>query len=246
MEKVDFSFKELDEEGLETLKAISDANKFNQWMFDTIKPHVHGKILEVGSGIGNISRYFLENGNLMYLSDIRENYRLFLKANFNHYNHLQEILDMNIVDPDFDAKFKHYFNYFDSIFALNVVEHIEDDKLAIYNISKLVKPGGNIIILVPAYQVLYNQLDKELYHFRRYNSEGLKKLFIDNNLSVTKFFNFNFSGILGWFISGKIQRNKIIPKNQMNIFNYLVPVFKVMDTIVSNKVGLSLICIGKK
>ena len=51
----EFSFKEIDEEGMETLKAISEANKFNEWMYERIAPDCSGKILEIGSGIGNIS-----------------------------------------------------------------------------------------------------------------------------------------------------------------------------------------------
>lgn len=246
MEMRDFSFKEFDAEGLETLKAISNANKFNQWMYETIKPHLYGKVLEIGSGIGNISKYFLEDGNTMYLSDLRENYRTLLKNNYTKYSNLHKVLDLDIVDPEFDIKFMEYFNYFDSVFALNVVEHIENDNLAIKNISKLVKPGGSIVILVPAYQALYNHLDKELYHYRRYDTKSLRKLFIGNNLSVIKSFNFNFFGIFGWFVSGNIQRNRLIPEAQMSIFNHMVPIFKVLDTLVLNKVGLSIICVGSK
>ena len=55
----DFQFKEIDKEGWETLLAISKADRFNRWMYDIIQPFIKGNILEIGSGIGNISQYFL-------------------------------------------------------------------------------------------------------------------------------------------------------------------------------------------
>ena len=55
----EFQFKVEDKEGLNTLETISKADKFNRWMFDTISPYCKGRILEIGSGIGNISQFFI-------------------------------------------------------------------------------------------------------------------------------------------------------------------------------------------
>lgn len=48
--------------GYSILKSISGADKFNRWMYETIKPFCKGRILEIGGGIGNISQYFLNDG----------------------------------------------------------------------------------------------------------------------------------------------------------------------------------------
>ena len=71
-------YKEVDFEGEETLKAIANANKFNAWMYQTIKAYCEGDILEIGSGIGNISKYFIADKKSITLSDIRSQYRDFL------------------------------------------------------------------------------------------------------------------------------------------------------------------------
>ena len=55
------STKEIDLEGLETLSVIEKANKFNKWMYETIKPYSKGRILEIGCGIGNISEFFIND-----------------------------------------------------------------------------------------------------------------------------------------------------------------------------------------
>ena len=61
----------------------------------------------------------------------------------------------------------------DILVMLNVLEHIEDDLLALKNAFKLLKPGGVIIVEVPACQYLYDQYDKDLHHFRRYSQSDL-------------------------------------------------------------------------
>lgn len=242
----EIEFKEVDQIGGETLDVISSADKFNRWTYDTIAPFCKGNILEVGSGVGNISKYFLENKQSIFLSDIRQGYCDKLQENFSSYPNLKGIDLLDLVDPDFDNKFKHLLGTFDTLFSLNVVEHIYDDNLAIKNARKLLKTGGHLIILVPSYQWLYNGFDKELDHYRRYNKKTLSALFDSNELTIMKKQYFNFMGIFAWFISGKLQKNDTIPGGQMNLYNMLVPIFKLIDRIVFRVAGLSTIVVGKK
>jgi len=240
----EFKFKKIDQEGMETLEAIAQAKHFNYWIYETIAPFCDGKILEIGSGIGNISSRFIQNNQKITVSDIRENYCSYL---YNHFdNEVDDVINMDIIDPDFDQKHHNLFGNFDSIFALNIVEHVKDDSLAIANCKKLLKKEGHLIILVPAYQKLYNRFDKELEHYRRYTLKGLISLFKNNEFQIIHNQYFNFIAILGWWFSGSILRKKTIPKGQMKLYDSLVPVFKIIDKIVLNKIGISAIVVGKK
>lgn len=241
-----FEFKEVDQEGLETLDAIAGAHNFNQWMYETIKPWCNGKVLEVGSGIGNISKWFLQDKKELALSDLRENYLDYLRKEFAGSPSLLGIYNMDLVHPQFDELYKDQLETYDAVFALNVVEHIENDVLAMKNIKKLLKTGGKAVILVPAYQALYNRFDKELEHYRRYNRAGLAKVFNDAGYKIVHKQNFNFMGIPGWYISGKLQKNKTIPKGQMSLYNKLVPLFKIADKVMFNSIGLSVVIVGEK
>lgn len=242
----EFGQKIIDEEGLETLNVIANADRFNHWMYSRIAPYCYGNILEIGSGIGNISNYFLQNGSDITLSDLRDNYTDILKNKFKQYSTLKGIITLDLVDPDFENKYSHLLGTFDTVYALNVVEHIGNDELAIANCKKLLKEHGHIVILVPAYQFLYNRFDKELEHFRRYTKKTLNPLFEKNNLEVIKSSYFNLGGILGWFLFGKLLNKKTIPGEQMSLYNKLVPFFKLADTLTFNLVGLSVISIAKK
>ena len=81
----DFSYKDIDQEGLDTLMAISGADAFNKWMYEATSPFLKGSILEIGSGIGNISSQFILHGKTITLSDIRSNYIRHLQTNFQKY-----------------------------------------------------------------------------------------------------------------------------------------------------------------
>lgn len=241
-----YQFVENDISGEATLNVIADANKFNRWMYETIKPHCKGRILEIGSGTGNISEYFLKDNFEIGLTDIRVGYCETLQKKFGHYSNLLSIDHMNLVDEAFEKKFSAYFNKFDTLFALNVIEHIEDDHLAIRNCKKLLADSGHLIILVPSYQKLFNQFDIELEHYRRYNISSLSHIIEEADMEITHKQYFNMVGIFGWYFSGRILRRKTIPKNQMAIYNVLVPIFKVIDKMIFNSMGLSTICVGKK
>ena len=241
-----FGLKEIDKEGLDTLDTLAAAGNFNQWMYETIKPFCKGKILEIGSGIGNISQFFLKDGSEIALSDIRENYCRILEKKFSGNKNLLGIQKMDLVLPDFDNVYKNSFEKFDTLFALNVVEHIENDCLAIANAKKLLHKNGTLIILVPAFQILYNRFDEELYHFRRYTKKSLSDLFLKNKFSNLQKMYFNALGMVGWFVSGKVMRKKIIPSSQMSFYNKIVPFAKMLDKLVLKQTGLSVIAVGTK
>ncbi len=238
-----FQYREIDSEGRETLEVIAGSIHFNKWMYDTIRPFCQGKILEIGSGIGNISTFFYKERADITLSDIRNNYREELTTKFPD---VSDILNIDLVHPDFDTAYSAMLNQFDSVFALNVIEHIKDDQLAVKNCCKLLKPGGKLVVLVPAYQSLYNRFDRELEHYRRYNRKTLNSIMQKGGMQHIYDRYFNFMGILGWIVSGAIQKNKTIPKDQMSLFNKFVPIFKLIDLLVLKSVGLSVISVGVK
>jgi 2-polyprenyl-3-methyl-5-hydroxy-6-metoxy-1,4-benzoquinol methylase len=246
MDRTEFSYKEMDDEGLDTLNVIAAADKFNHWMYSTIQPFLKGEVLEIGGGIGNITQFVLRDGFQLTTSDIRDLYCSVLQDKFASDPNLRAVVKIDIVHPDFDQVYKNLLDKFDSIFALNIVEHVENDALAVQNCKKLLRTNGNLIILVPAYQMLYNRFDRELEHFRRYTRKSLEQLFVDAGLRIRKTQYFNFAGIAGWWFTGRILHKKTIPEGQMQLYNRLVPLFKIVDRLVFSKAGLSVICFGTK
>ena len=232
--------------GTDTLTLISGADKFNRWMYDTIKPHCSGKILEIGSGIGNISQFFIKEGAEILLSDIEANYFPLLQEKFGGYKNLKGIQLLDLSDKNLEKNYPEMIGVFDTIFALNVVEHIPDHEQAMKNALKMLKKGGKVVILVPAFQWLYNGFDKQLDHQQRYTQKSLRTLLEGNGFQVKHTQYFNLIGILGWFFSGSILRKKNIPSRQMKLYNELVPLWKIVDFFTQKIIGLSVIQVGFK
>lgn len=243
----EFTYSEEDPVGEQTLELIAAAHRFNRWMYQRISRYVQaGTVLEIGSGIGNISQFFLDAGYKMTLSDIRKGYCSTLSKKFGAYTNLQGVEEIDLIDPLFEQKHAKLLGTFDNVYALNVVEHIEEDALAIQNCRKLMKPDGVLIILVPAYPALYNQMDKELGHYRRYTQKTLKHLIAGQDFKLLTSFYFNLAGIPGWYVNGKVMKEETINGGLMRLYNRLVPLFKFTDWVTMRQAGLSVVVVGRK
>jgi SAM-dependent methyltransferase len=86
---------------------------------------------------------------------------------------------------------------FDFIYALNVLEHIKNDISSLKNWVQYLKPGGLILIYVPAFQVLFSSMDKKVGHFRRYRKSELEAIAGHLNLSIVEL---KYADSLGFFI----------------------------------------------
>jgi 2-polyprenyl-3-methyl-5-hydroxy-6-metoxy-1,4-benzoquinol methylase len=235
-----------DATGLETLEIFADTDKFNSWLFETLVPYCKNNLLEIGSGIGNISELLLKHFSEVSLSDLRPEYCEMLRQKFGSNDHLKSINLIDLSEKDFAKKYALLQNAFDTIIASNVVEHIEDDHLAIRNCRSMLRKGGRLVVLVPAYKWLYNSFDKELGHFRRYNKKNLTKLFVDEGFDIVHSQYFNFAGVFGWWFSGSVLKKKILPKNQLVLYNKLTPLIRLADKLVMSRSGLSVIVAGEK
>jgi SAM-dependent methyltransferase len=235
-----------DPSGFETLEAFSHTHAFNNWLYQKISVYVQGKTLEIGSGIGNISAFLLKDQNQVSLSDLRPEYCQILRNKFGHDPHLQGVYELDLSLKDFNSEYPELLEKFDRVIALNVIEHITDDLLAIRNAKALLKNKGKLIILVPAGQWLYNSIDRELGHYRRYSKSGLNNLIETAGLEVTDCRYFNAAAIFGWWFSGNILHEKIISPAKLNLYDRMIPFFRMVDWFVTPFIGISVISAGMK
>lgn len=129
---------------------------------------------------------------------------------------------------------------FDNVVMLNVLEHIEDDTLAIQQVFKLLKKNGKFLIEVPANQFLYDNYDKQLKHFRRYGMSDLVKKLKKNGFKIAKkqhmgFFVF-FPFVLVKFLNRMFNKNNKIVEKQIKIsnnfiFSWLMKIEKKLSNI---------------
>lgn len=235
-----------DPSGFETLEAFSQADTFNKWQYNALNRFAQGQILEIGSGTGNISAFFLKEHEQVCLTDLRPEYCELLKNKFGPDPHLLGVYELDLSLHNFESTYPYLLNKFDTVIASNVIEHISEDSLAVSNAKSLLKNNGRLIVLVPAGQWLYNSIDKELGHYKRYSKSSLKSLLESAGLFVEDTRYFNAAAILGWWISGNILREKTVSSAKMTLYNRMTPIFKITDWFIAPFVGISVISVGIK
>jgi SAM-dependent methyltransferase len=77
---------------------------------------------------------------------------------------------------------------YDAIVALDVIEHLDDDRAALASLARLLRPGGTLVVSVPALPELFSEFDRVQGHRRRYLPESLRAAFIAADLTVERIF----------------------------------------------------------
>ena len=136
------------------------------------------------------------------------------------------------------------------MFTINVLEHIEDDATAIANLVDVLKPGGHLLISVPALMLLYNDLDRLAGHCRRYTTRRLQDLLSDQPVEIVRLSYFNPIGGLGW-LANRLKRydslNDAAVNGQIALFDkYIVPVSRALDPLSRGFFGQSVTCIARR
>jgi len=81
--------------------------------------------------------------------------------------------------------------HYDMIGAFDVIEHIADDDAAVASIARRLKPGGKLVVAVPAHQWMWSAHDTVNHHHRRYSKQALKRLFLASPLQLEAIGYFN-------------------------------------------------------
>jgi glycosyltransferase involved in cell wall biosynthesis len=227
--------------GAKTLHALSAAPRFNRWMADTIRPYVGQRVLEIGSGIGNLSRALLPGRKRYVATDINPEHLARLAARFPH----RVNLEAHFCDLTRPSDFERFANSMDTVICLNVLEHVEDDPMGLANIYSALDRGGRAIVLVPEGQSVFGTIDVALGHFRRYSEEELKKKMEAAGFQVERVLRFNRVSRFPWYVSGKILKRTSLDWNQMQLYDRCVWLWRRIDPFLPWK-PTSIIGIARK
>jgi SAM-dependent methyltransferase len=96
--------------------------------------------------------------------------------------------ERDLVELDLNQELPPNHQLFDTLLALDVIEHLDDDRAAVCRMAKLLRPGGLAIISVPALPELFSEFDRIQGHRRRYLPETLRAAFSDSGLAVRQIF----------------------------------------------------------
>jgi SAM-dependent methyltransferase len=210
-------------------------------MADTIGPWVGARVIEIGAGMGNLSRHLAQRRKLYIASDIDAEHLARLRVRFQ----LRPNVRLMRCDLGVPADFAPLASTADTVICLNVLEHIEDDATGLANIASALAPGGVAIVLVPQDQAIYGTLDKELGHYRRYSEAELRARMEAAGLVVERVLHFNRVSRPGWWFSGCVLKRRGLSRPMLWAFDRMVWLWRRIDRFLPWP-AVSVIGIGRK
>jgi SAM-dependent methyltransferase len=227
----------------EDLETIQEARRYGEHVFSLFRPYIGRRVLEVGCGIGTMSRKLAEVVDLI----------VGIEPNANCVERVEEAMRDEpkfslrpclLEDCSTDELSSHGF---DTVYCVNVLEHIEHDVAALRLFRDILAPGGRVLIFVPAVQAAYGPLDAELGHHRRYSRESLARAFADAGLGLEMIRYTNPIGLAGWLYNSYITKARVHSVAQVKLFETLVAPWALpLERVFTPPIGLSLMAVGVK
>lgn len=226
-------------------------DRYRLWQLDLISPYLGRTVLEVGAGNGRFANAAHQQGRSFdrYLA---------LEPGEHFFRGLQKlqhaIPNFSVEHSVIDALPPACAGAFDTVMSIHVMEHVQDDEGFLRQCLDKASASGYVVVLVPALNALYSDLDKKIGHFRRYDKPMMRELArrVGAELLVNRYDN--MIGVLGWYWICKVRRidyhtaeNKKALKGSFDFFSrYVLPVTSTVEKHVSPPIGLNLTAVFRR
>lgn len=227
----------------EDLDDMSFAPNYHKWILDEFMPFIGKDILEVGAGTGNFSKLVLDETGPGSFTALEPAARIckYLAAGLRSYPQARVV---NGFLKNFQPKVHPAP---DTIFYINVLEHVFDDSGELKLAAEILKTGGAICIFVPALGWLYSRYDAKVGHFRRYNKKQLLGTIRAAGLEVIKCRYFDLPGVLPWLAVFRIMGQESIRAGRASLYDkYAVPLARKIEGTFRPPLGKNLLAVCKK
>lgn len=219
------------------LELFKNALNWKDYFSNKIAKSIHGDVLEVGAGIGINTKFLARNPTKISswtLIEPDEKLARQIKGNIAKLNIDNKTIINGTIKTVLDKKF-------DTIIYIDVLEHIKESQKEIELAKKCLKPNGHLIILVPAYNFLFNTFDEKIGHYRRYNKKILLKE-VNSKLTVVNLFYLDSVGFFASLMNKVILKKELPSLANISLWdNYMIPLSRLSDKLFLNSFGKSLI-----
>jgi len=221
----------------EVLETLTDAVNYQAWVCDLIRPHLGDDPLEIGSGLGDYAAHWLATGVPRFtVSDADPGRHAVLAERFAGDSRAS-VVQLDVFAP-FDGSYS-------SLVATNVLEHIEDHVGALRAAHRLLRPGGKVVVFVPAFPIAMSRFDRAIGHFRRYRKAELRRVFEAAGLEVERLHYVNAPGLVAWTLGMRLLR--MTPKDGAIVRLWdrvVVPIARWVEARVRPPFGQSVLAVG--
>ncbi|REJ70034.1 MAG: methyltransferase domain-containing protein [Planctomycetota bacterium] len=235
-----------EEEHLEALRRMAGMAPYYAWVRDQFEPWIGQRILDAGCGVGN------------FINQVADRCEYVLGVDLSPLN--LEILNRHFAErPNVEAQQIDLDEHvdllaakeFDTVVCLDVLEHIEDDSTLLSSLARIVKPGGHVLIKVPACQWLFGSVDVASDHYRRYNRPMLRQRAEAVGLEVLSLRYMNIAGVVPYFIKSRVLKkpanfSRTFTQKQLDRIVRLMPWIRRLDRLTGPFVGQSVVMAARR
>ncbi|WP_229067415.1 bifunctional 2-polyprenyl-6-hydroxyphenol methylase/3-demethylubiquinol 3-O-methyltransferase UbiG [Actinoplanes sp. DH11] len=222
----------------EVLEGLATAVNHRRWFVELALPYLGDNPIEIGSGLGDYAIEWSEHLPRFTATEADPDRLVLLKERMAEYPNI-DVKQMLLPASEANGEYSAAVSY-------NVLEHIEDHVGALRSMKELVRPGGRVIIIVPAFMFAMSQVDIATGHIRRYTKKTLSAAFVDAGLEIEKIHYANALGLIGYY--GATSIFKLAPKEgpMVKVYDSVVlPVTKAAERIVKPPFGQSVFCVAR-
>ena len=215
---------------IHALESIDELDNYNNYIYRKILRHIQtGTNLDFGCGFGNFLKFVKSETNLSF-----EGYEVNSTA-------IEKLRKENIPYVENIKNSKKY----DNIVSINVLEHIENDTKILKELSKIIKPGGKLILYLPHSMILWTKLDSFVDHHRRYTRKDLFEKLKKSNFEIDSVEYVDFIGSLVLIIFKILRVNPNYSKNRLIFYDRSVfKVFKFLDVFTRKIFGKNILVVA--
>ena len=228
-----------DEPGTKTLRRVEGLSRYNQFLWELVRPYVGQRVLEIGSGTGLMTR-FLSQRQRLVATDVDADYVAMLARAYADAPNV-EVRRLDLAGLSADGA---GLDGFDTVVCSNVLEHIADDAAALRAMRARLAAGGRVVLIVPALKALYGEIDRAIHHHRRYARAEIESKLRAAGFTVEHASFFNTLGVPGWWLNAVVLRRRAVPGVQARLANLLVPVLRA-ERRLHVPFGMSLLVVGR-
>jgi SAM-dependent methyltransferase len=216
--------------GTENLEAMEEARNYNAHLLSLAAraSEAGGSVLDFGAGLGTFARPMRDAGRTVVCIEPDPDARSGLRA-----AGMEAHASLADAPP----------RLFDGIYTFNVLEHIDDDAAALSGLYERLRPGGRLIVYVPAFQVLFSAMDRAVGHRRRYRRGALKRAVEQAGFRVSRaryVDSLGFLAALVFRLAGN-DSGRISPASVRLYDRFVFPVSRVLDAVCCRWFGKNLL-----
>ena len=202
------------------LEDLRGARHYRRWLVELVSPYLGEDPVEIGSGIGDYA-VELAGGRSSYTATEADPARHALLA--ERFTDHPVVRVAQLAVPT-DATGDH-----SAAVMLNVLEHVADDVAALRSVAGLVRPGGAVVVFVPAFPGAMSRFDRLIGHYRRYTRRSLAAALTAAGLRTERLHYVNSVGLISWFLLMRCAR--MIPRDGTALRCYDATVIRAVSRL---------------